>query len=460
MLERIKPKQRINLLGQADTSNMRYQKGFARRVFIFSQYSFGWRGNKKWFYALLAIMNMFIFNDIAYAQDIPRNIGSPIGRNSEPSGFKSGRIIVYPSVVSGVLYDSNIFDREISVVDDVISYVAPKVSVLKKTKKSDINFKVDALFAKFIHEDSQSFENVSGEFTHKYRFKPRAELVTHARIEHLNEIQTSTNDDLPTNAAGPVVLNSFEAGVELNIIKNKYVGVAYGFIYANDNYEDVRLIAGGIADQDFRDQEEFTFEKAVKVDFSKHLKSHTKGLVRFVNGRDTPNVIDRDVTVYELEAGITVAYSERFYAEFTLNLLKEDFHSARVIDAGVLPGYHASLFWQPRHYLTLRVGVHTEETGVDFEEGGASSISDSIDGEIKYLINKNLVLNGKASYIEDEFVGTGRTVKSTDVEISTLYAINRYLGLSLVYTYNKRHSNAALDSFERNAVQASIISRF
>ncbi len=249
----------------------------------------------------------------------------------QAKGFKRGNLTVLPAAYVGLIYDSNIFGREILVRDDLIAYAAPEIIAVVDSEQHQTLFRLASYIAEYNESKADSFADFGGEFTHNHLIAPLVSLGTQVRAWYAHQSRSVTDDDVPLGAAEPVAYTDIDATMfaTVDLQRGQYT---IGISYANQDYNDVRLISGSTGDQDFRDSEEFRLKQEYGFVFTRKLEFRTRFEASTENVRGTPgnpDSIDRDATRFHFDAGLNIIPTAKISARLGINYLKEDFHDRR-----------------------------------------------------------------------------------------------------------------------------------
>ena len=166
------------------------------------------------------------------------------------------------------------------------------------------------------------------------------------------------------------------------------------------------------------------------------------------------NGFDRDSHRYEVVAGVSIDITNLLSGEFFAGFFTEDFDDSRF---GSNDSYAlgADFTWNVTPLTTVKLGAsrRPEETTVD----NASSVETTeVHLSADHELLRSLLLNAAASYQRDEFEGTSRDDDTIKVGVGATYLVNRYVHLNVSYNFTTRDSDAAGESYDRNAARIEV----
>ncbi len=375
-------------------------------------------------------------------------------------GVKYGTIKLFPRVSTGILYDSNIFLREVDVVSDIVYVASTGIVATKVRPRTTSTFAIDSYFAEYQDNKDDSFADVAGLYGLEHSITPWLEISAETGIARVHERRGLRDDDTPDLAAEPLVEVIYNAGSILDFTFQRSE-LQLGANYTKTDYSDVQLIDGTTADQDFRDEHRFGLDSNFQYDVSRYVSLINTARIEETEVRGGDGGPDRDAMRYTVRKGAKLNLSPKFSAQFTAGFLLEDFEDPTLGTSSWLPTYEGIVIWNPNRLLNIRLGVLIGEAGVDFEEGFGSSVFNEFSGQIIYTPNRRLTLTFDADYREetedDPGLGDGRNFDTILLNGAVEYRTSRNFALRLEHRHEERISSDVLDSFKTDIVQFSLV---
>lgn len=435
------------LLGLRLCSKLAYSCACARAIF---------------FAAIFGIFNLFVVADQAAAQNIPIEAEINEEETYQPLGIRVGSFLVHPGLRTGTIYDSNIFDRSVNVQDDVIHFIEPSLKLRSRYSRHEFN--LDFLVRHLEYSDSgvDSFTGFDSTAQKIINVRYDFDIIFDVHASYLPERRTSTNADIPINAAEPVPLTKMAGIISLkksfNAQKTFYALLSAG--YENQNYDDIFALNGTRLDQDFRDNGVWTFQQSLHYTFVPWIKNFVTGTVNMKDFSDSALVTDRDATEWIIASGTELIFSPIWRAKFVSTYTREDFHHPAFGNAEWLPGYTGTLFWTPNALFNFEFNLGYTETGINFEEGGNASTNKTISAKMVYKPRRYLMLTTAINFENRDFSALSREEDEILYEVSLDYFMRRNLQFSLQYNYNSEEASDNVNEFDRHIVQSSVKFKF
>ncbi|MEM8970526.1 MAG: outer membrane beta-barrel protein [Pseudomonadota bacterium] len=375
--------------------------------------------------------------------------------------FKYGPLTIASETEAALQFDSNVFRSAFNPRSDTILITRQGLTLEYARARGTTELKAGVTSNDYTDLQQNSFVNGNASLQHSHELTPLWKIVLSGSVALSNQLPGEPDTDVPDTAAEPIqrITSASSVALEREMKRGK---LSFGVNYQNRDYNDVRTIDGGIADQDFRDTETVRARTSIEHNFSSRLQTIVffEASVDEVRGRpNIENELDRDATRYE--AGITTSFAITSKLELNLQFsaLDERFHDERIGDQGLLPTYEASLKWSPFQIATLGVTWQRSEEGVNFAEGGATGTSEVFSFAIDITPTSNLQIGITGSTNESTF-DDGDTILRNNFDATLEYSLNRHTTLSLGYSFTERDSSTANDSFSRDVFRLSAKAEF
>jgi len=364
-------------------------------------------------------------------------------------GLRLGSFMVYPTLDISVGYNDNIFAAETDEEEDTIFGVTPTLRGESTWSRHSLGFRL-SLPSEFYSdnggEDNTQFESeVNGQID----VTRATSIGWRAFYNDLEEDRSATNT---ARTKDPIEYESYGFGLGLRHAVGRLV-LEIGGDYTELDYEDGRLVGGGISEQDVRDRS--ILAGTAKVSFA--VSPDTSVFIRGgYNDRDydlepPQSFFDRDSDGYEIAVGssfkitrliegeVYVGYQEQFY---------DDDPSLNDVDG---LDYGIGVNWYVTQLTTVK--LYGDSSIQDSTVAGSSGfLSDTVGISVDHELLRNLLLGAKLSHTWDDFEGVNREDETLRLQLSADYFVNRNLGLFAKYEYADRDSNTATNSYDQNVI--------
>jgi hypothetical protein len=375
----------------------------------------------------------------------------------EAPGISFGEYLLKSAVSFSVAYDSNILREQSNELSDYIFYMAPSFDLMRESGKHIQEVFGSFTTAKYAHSHADDFTDINVWGRETYLLSPTSQIMAKTSIVDGYEQRTSSNHDIPTNAAEPVHYHSLQGS--LGYRKSwKSIEAVTTLTASRQTYDDVKLENGGIDDQSFRNTSDFSLETYVNLQISKHIQSDLRVSAQ-------KSVISMDIRSsdrWKLSDTIKVDLTSKTSIGFTAGVREEDYYNDPNAQMRLLYDYEAYLRWSPIHRLIFTARGGYRDLGVDFTKGitgGGEGRYGSL--EFEYLIWRNLQLTSNLSYEKDHLSADQGVQTSITGQAGLTYEISPHAGVSLLY--NLEHfdaSSADFTSYDKNVFLGTFNFRF
>lgn len=394
--------------------------------------------------------------DYAAAQEPSPNV--PVQRRARPDydplGMRAGAFLIYPQLQLETGYDSNVFARKDDVEDDFVAIVAPRLTAASQWSRHSLSFDAGGEAAFYKDHTSNNYQDF--------------DVGTEGRLDVTrNDIVTGElrvgrghdDRDDPDDQA--------DAGSDITqyYVGNGRLGYRHNF---NRIYTAVRgdltrydYLDDGDINNDDRDYNRYLTGLRVGYIVSPRFDVFVDGAYRWVRYDETPNDAgeDRNNKGYVLRAGtgidITSILFGEVYAGYTA--IEYDDSNLENVNSPIAGG---QLTWNVTELTSVIFGVTGEvrETTVTNNQGDEASGRLHSDASINvwHELLRNVLLNGYAQYIRDDFEGIARTDNTYRVGGGVRYYLNRRFSIDGGYTFTTRDSDETDNDYDRHQIMLGL----
>lgn len=377
----------------------------------------------------------------------------------EASGLRAGAFMIYPRLESTVEFNDNIFATETNTVSDTVFRFVPSVSINSNWSRHSVSAFGRATISRNVDtksEDTEQYDvGVNG------RLDVQRFLNVTGGLEYQRLAEPRTSQNAPDQSEDPINYNIGKAnvGVEksFNRVKLAVRGNFARYDYKNGTTTPSVFNPTGIVRQDDRDRDVSAVtvrgDYAISPDTAVFLQATANK--RDYNDPSTALIASRDSDGYEVLAGANFEVTRLIRGDAGVGYLSQNYDDPRFDDINGF-GARVNLEWFPDELTTVSGTVErVVEDSVQFGAGGFLSSSATV--QVDHELLRNVILSGTFAYSDDSFKGVDRTDKRWLAGVSGTYLMNRYIGLSLGYTYLDQ-SSSGLDRGREFTVQKVALS--
>jgi hypothetical protein len=414
------------------------------------------------FLAGLVLAGMLVAGQTARGEAPPLRPIDPLAYPDQPAGMKYGPLVYNASLMSGMVWDSNIFSSKEHIIADRIQFVRPGLTVT--TLDPNYRFVLRAGLDHLAYDLSPSEDRTDarGELRGAIRVQRDAAIDVGAFAARVSEPRSVQRRDLPGDAASPVVHNQYSAWIGLRKLYNPLVWTTLVTV-ENDNYFNVRSNSGGTINLQYLDRDVAKVSQTFDVRLSHRLALFSAQRLTTSVYRNEPGFIQRDSVKFDTLNGVEVAFTPLIKGKFSFQFGEEHFWATAIEGEPELT-YRAELAWLPRRNIRITTGLARDFGGVNFDLDSNAGRRTRADIVLDYEITRQLFFRSSFGYLHANeasiATGSGRLEDTYLYKVSLGYELTRYWLLYLDYAYERRDALSEADEFQRQIIQTGVIARF
>jgi hypothetical protein len=354
-----------------------------------------------------------------------------------PVGIASHNLIWYPSVTGGAFFDDNVFASNRNRQGDWAGFVRPELGWRTNNwanmEAAGTAFVEQRWYDKFSSEDQF---NAGAAVGGTLRPGENTQVVTRLQYLHAHEAR-GTSDSVNNTFTRPLRYDQIEGAGAINQRYGRMwtsVGAAAAFIRFADGD-----IAGAPVSQDYRNG----VIARVPARFGYVVAPLTSVFVEVAANRRDFRVSDFDSRGYRVVGGMLFepGPGSRVKGEFFAGYMNQKYNGLdfQTVSTWTVGSAMAFLLL-PNLTATLEARRDARETSLSAGQflgpgDGASVIETVAAGRLDWAIWPNLVVGAGVAYLEDEYLGVGRTDRVWSPLAALRYFPNRWLTLGFDYRY-------------------------
>lgn len=390
----------------------------------------------------------------AAAQTLDRSADeAPLGR----SGVRVGTIILQPTLTLTGQYDDNIFRQETGRKASTILSVRAGATAKTDWRRHSIDFNAAVEAGRFTASSDDDYVDGQVSATGILDISRSSRFRLRAGVERRHERRGG--DDTPTTLSGPVkeVTGFVEATGQYAPGRLKFQPSVR---FERRDFQDRRLIGGGIGDQDDRDRQIITgrielgynlpgpFEVTAQADLLR---------IDFDDARDRGG-FDRDNTRLRVLAGARIDQERLVSGAILLGYQKRWSDDPALSDFSG-PAVEAQVDWRPRRFLTFAATARRAEEETTIIGASAASVAY---GEVKatWEVQRFVDLKAVAAYERRSFRGADRRDRTLVLGVGAEWRARETTTVSAGYRYVDETSNAPGESSRANLFRIAVEHRF
>jgi hypothetical protein len=376
----------------------------------------------------------------------------------DPLGVHLGAFFLYPRVILDELYNDNIFATATNTRHDFITVVSPSAQLLSNWSQHQIDLRAGASVGTYARTSSENYGDYFVSGNGRYDISRYLYGYGGARYDHLHEERDSP--DATVGTTRPVEFDVYQANV--GIAQNGLrIGYDASLGFRREEYSDTPGGGGVTVIESGRDLNTYTGAVRLNYEIFPRYQAFVRGEVNHREYDNTGGIFgpSRNSNGSRADAGVTiditgVTFAEAFVGYIIQEYENDAFSNIQGVDFG------GRVVWNPTQLTTVtfladRRVQDTNTAALNSQGAPANSpgyLRSDAGVTIDHELFRNLLLNVRLNYENDDYKGIDRTDNRYDIGAGARYFINRNIYLGASYTYTKRDSSGTskLDSFDRN----------
>ncbi len=372
----------------------------------------------------------------------------------QPNGIRAGSWLFQPSLLTGAIYDSNVFAQQFQQRSDVAAVLVPTLTISSLSEQNA--FTVQAQTRSLFYSRFSELNQTEADLRMGGRIDIRNDLAIAGsfRSALLYEAVGSVASPAAAVEPTPYTLLAGEVSVRKDFGRlTTRIGQAIdSFVFGSTVARDGRIIR-----QSSRNGQVYTTYGRLDYAFSPMLGAFAAGEWNTRNLRDN-TLSSSDSSGYRLLSGVTVELTRLVRAEVGLGYFDQNFDNPLTRDSSGL-AYRASIIWSPTRLVDItfkaesNVGQTVQTATSDIQQDIFSIVLD-------YELRRNILLSLKAAYERDDYLDSPRKDDVYSFAIESRYKANRNFTLGVGYQYFWRDSDVPTQSFTKHQVGMNVTAQF
>lgn len=363
----------------------------------------------------------------------------------DPIGLRLGGFILYPELALQESFDSNVFAAPRNEKVDFITTLEPSLNLRSNWNNHALNFRADALIAKYIDNSSEDHNDYS------FGTDGRVDILRDSRIFGGASYAVKHEPRYSPNDLGGVEPTEYDV-MSFNIAPEQVfnrLSVRVDGTFDRFSYEDNRTAAGATILESQRDRDEWQIGLRPAYEFAP-LRQVYAALLYNKRDYDAGSTFgfNRDSDGYSAALGLRYDITGILFADVFAGYRRQDYDDSR-LGAAAGPAGGAKLTWNMTR-LTTFTGTLTREVQETILTGSSAYFATKAELRADHELLRNLLLNATAGYENDDFEGIARSDNIYVLGAGAKYLINRNFALSGGYSFRTRSSDASGADFSQH----------
>jgi hypothetical protein len=372
----------------------------------------------------------------------------------EPIGFRLGSVMFYPRLITGVAYDSNVFEEHLDPDADMLAVISPGATLVYERPDLDWAADFGADLRRYRDLAEEDTEDAHADFQLRKDLSSALEFRTRLGAARKHEMRGDS--DAPQDAAEPPVYHLLDGQARFTRTFNR-LGVSAGGDVRSYTYDEITTLSGEVQNQSFRDGTIVTGSVVPFYQLEGRNRLFTRLAVNDRNNKGTGD-LNRDSQGYVARTGGNFEVTPLIFVSAEVGAEGLAFDNLAIDPINAF-SFAANATWLVTPLLTASLSAGrsiSEKVSQNFD----ARIDTSIRSTLDYELLRNVVVSAGAEYTFEEFIGPSGEDDVVELELGTKYLVNRWLELDLIGTYEQRDSFKTAEDFDRYMVWLNVTTQY
>lgn len=391
-----------------------------------------------------------------FARDRNTSVTQRVPAGYEPLGLRVGAFNVAPTMTIGLEKNDNIYYQSIDKTGDLISQLAPAVSISSDWGRHQVTAQLSAVY--------DDYEKHTVENTLSWDAGVAGRLDIHGADYAFGGLGYSQNYEPPYDPSvlslgfliHPVKYDVTQANLGFVVQANRLKFTGSG-AYADYNYFNTTTLTGVPVNEQTRDYHSWIWSG--RGDYAVSPDTALYAILNY-NSRNyrLSSVRNQDSTGYDFGIGADFDLTNLVRGSFDIGYLEQKYKNP-LYKTTKAPAFKAGIEYFPTEMTTIHFTANRTVNETPQINASGYLSSDYAIG-IDHELLRTLVLSANYEYIDDKYYGINidRHDHRSALNFGARYLISRNLTLNGGYTYSKLDSHGVnrIRSFNDNAFRVSL----
>jgi hypothetical protein len=369
-------------------------------------------------------------------------------------GLRSGPWMFYPTVSTGLLYDSNVFATPSDAQSDIFARVGAGLRARSLWERHGIDMRLSAGSRFYKANSTLNQTNATFAGAGHLDIDHSTQLLGTFGAAYLHEQIGSLNS--PAGAVKPTPYSLLSGDVTLRKEFGR-VTTAVGTAIKSYNFGSTAAQDGTVISQSARDGQIYSVHGRIDYAFSDKFAvfSAVEGNWRDLRGTPSQSLSSNG---YRALTGVDLEFTHLIKGEVAAGYMNQHF-SASTIGNIEGPAFRAMLTWSPSRLVD--VYFRAEQVVTQSSDTSATGIrADAAQIGLDYEFRPNIVLSAAATYEKDHFQGQPRKDNVFAADAAIKYLVNNVTSIDLRYRFTRRDSNIPNINFDKHQIGVNASANF
>ncbi len=390
-----------------------------------------------------------------FQRDRYENVRERYQRDFDPEPLRLGGFITRPVLELGAESDDNAFADPEDEQSDVIATARPRIDLVTDWSRNQLGATVEVERREYLDISSESVTNFRGGL--RGRLDIGSDLNLTGAVSFADENEERGSVAALDTFAEPVNVQFFGGEVGARFTRDR-IQLRADLSTRTLSYDDVPLVAGGTADQGFRDYTENRLRTRAAYAISPDIAVFAQAVadqrvydeLSLVDGE----LVSRDSNGYAFQVGTDFELPALLRGDVAVGYLQDNKDSDMFADFDG-PAVDASVEWVPSRLTTVTLDAARRVIDPGLEEAG-SAFETSAGVRVDHELYRNIILFAGIDWRQREFDDIDRDDDTLGARLGAIYKLNKRVHLEGYYRRRDRDSSRPEADFEQNILGLSL----
>lgn len=390
-----------------------------------------------------------------FQRDRYENVRERYQRDFDPEPLRLGAFVSRPVLELGAESDDNAFADPQDEQSDVIATARPRIDLSTDWSRNQLGATLEVERREYLDISSESVTNYRGGL--RGRLDIGNDFDVTGRVSFADENEERGSVAALDTFAEPVNVQFFGGELGARYTRER-IQLRADLSTRTLSYDDVPLVAGGTADQSFRDYTEnrlrtraaYAISPDVAVFAQATADQREYDELSLVDGE----LVSRDSDGFALQVGTDFELPALLRGDVAIGYLEDNKDSDVFADFDGI-AVDAQVEWFPSRLTTVTVDAARRVIDPGLAEAG-SAFETSAGVRVDHELYRNIILFGGIDWRQREFDDIDRDDDTLGARVGAIYKLNKRLHLEGYYRRRDRDSSRADADFEQNIFGISL----
>jgi hypothetical protein len=373
--------------------------------------------------------------------------GADPGGPYAPLGLRWGSFLVFPELIVEWMSSDNANLSSLNARADHAALLAPGVTVRSDWSRHYLEGSISG--TRSYYSDLTGINDKELQLNTRGRLDFSRDTNLEATLFYLHTLEGIAENDTPDGAIERTPLNAAGGTLQLTHRTSPVTTTILAGI-TNQDFDDVALVNGTIANNDDRDYTEFEMTGRLGYEFVPGADGFVEvsGNNRNYNDKIDDNGRETGSSGFQVLAGVAIDPGGKVSGELSAGYARQSPDESTLDDITAIM-FNANLLWRVTGLTTVRFDIETEiaETTEPFSAGSVDRLAIV---SVRHAFRRHVIGGASFSYLVEDFSGSTLEDQEFTLGLNGEYLISRYAAVTTNYEHTRSRSTAPFSDYVEN----------